>query len=94
MGKHETITADISDEMALTIREAVEAGDFSDVGEVVRHALTEWRAAERLPKITSDELVAMLDTSLDSGPGRSTNQVLERLRHKYEGMTSASETRR
>ena len=78
MGKHETITAEISDAMASTVREAVEAGDFESAEDVVRHALTEWRIAERMPRIGSEELRAMLDKGLE-GPGRSAQDVFDEL---------------
>ena len=78
MGKHETITAEISDAMASTVREAVDAGDFASAEDVVRHALTEWRIAERTPKIGPDELRTMLEKGLE-GPDRPAEDVFDEL---------------
>lgn len=78
MGKHETITAEISDTTASAVREAVEAGDFESTEDVVRHALTQWRIGGRAPKIGSDELLSMLDQGLE-GPGRPAEDVFDDL---------------
>lgn len=78
MGKHETITTEISDTTASAVREAVEAGDFESAEDVVRHALTEWRIAGRTPKIGADELRVMLDKGLE-GPGRPAEDVFDDL---------------
>ena len=90
MGRHETVTAEISDEMASAVREAVAAGDFASVEDVVRHALTEWRIAERMPKIDQGQLKAMLEDGLE-GPARSADEVFGRLEAKYATMAEARE---
>ena len=78
MGKHETITAEISDTTASAVREAVQAGEFASTEDVVRHALTEWRMGGRSPKIGSDELRVMLDEGLQ-GSGRPAEDVFDEL---------------
>lgn len=90
MGKHETITAEISDAMASVVREAVEAGDFESAEDVVRHALTEWRIAERTPKIGADELRAMLDKGLE-GSGRPAEEVFEELDARLSALIEEQE---
>lgn len=90
MGKHETVSAEISEAMAVTIREAVESGDFSSADEVVRHALTEWRIAERMPRITADKLDAMLNEGLE-GPGIPMDEVFDRLEARFAAMAAAQE---
>lgn len=90
MGKHETITAEISDAMASTVREAVEAGDFASAEEVVRHALTEWRIAERMPKIGFEELREILEKGLE-GPGRPAEQVFDDLEARLSAMIDDQE---
>lgn len=90
MGKHETITAEISEAMAVSIREAVEAGDFSSAGEVVRHALAEWRIAQRMPRIEPAELDAMLDRGLE-GAGVPAEEVFSRLDARYAALAAAQE---
>mgnify|MGYP001248596134 CR=1 FL=1 len=90
MGKHETITAEISEAMASSIREAVESGDFSSPGEVVRHALAEWRIAQGMPKIQPNQLDAMLDRGLE-GPGVPAEDVFSRLEARYAALAAAQE---
>ncbi len=91
MGKHQTISAEISEAMALSIREAVESGDFSSAGDVVRHALTEWRIAERMPSITHETLEGMLEAGL-AGPSIPAEEVFDRLEARYAAMIAAQET--
>lgn len=92
MGKHETITADIDEELASVVHGAVAAGDYESVADVVRHALAEWREAERLPKIGRDEFEAMLEKGLQ-GPGIPAEQVFDRLIAKYEAMAAAQDAK-
>ena len=90
MGKHETITADIDEALAAAVRDAVAAGDYDSVSDVVRHALTEWGLTERRPQIGREQLQAMLDDSLE-GPGLPAEQVFDRLIAKYEAMAATED---
>lgn len=86
MGKHETITAEISEEMATIVRAAVASGDYADVADVVRHALAEWRAAELLLKIRPDELDAMLDQALAGEEGVEAEAFFDQLDAELDGL--------
>jgi antitoxin ParD1/3/4 len=92
MGKHETITADVSAEMASVIHEAVDSGDYDSVTDVVRHALSEWRIAERTPKIASGELKAMLEDG-SSGPGIPMDEVFDELEASLDALILQQEQR-
>lgn len=90
MGKHETITADIDEDLAAVVHAAVEAGDYADVADVVRHALSRWREASRM--LDQEGLRAALDASLDSGIGKSADEILIDLRAKYENPPSRAKS--
>lgn len=85
MGKHETITAEISEEMATLVREAVASGDYTDIADVVRHALAEWQVAERLPRIGPEQLNAILDEALAGEEGMEADAFFDQLDAELNG---------
>ncbi len=92
MGKHETITAQVDEALVLTVREAVESGDYASVSDVVAHALAEWRLSERAPKISPDELQALLAASLADDPeGTDAEQVFNEVLSEIDALIDADE---
>lgn len=92
MGKHETITAEISEAMAMTIREAVETGRYGSVSDVVAHALAEWREALPMSKISPDDVAAMVEASLDDDDeGVDAEIVFAELLAEIDEMIAADE---
>ena len=91
MGKHETITAEISDVMALTIQEAVASGDYDSVTDVVRHALLEWHIAQRMPKISSEQLQALLEEGLTDEDCIDADVFFDQLLSELDEMIAADE---
>lgn len=49
MGRYEKITAEVTDEMAAAMREAVASGAYATTDEVVRDAMAGWLVSGRAP---------------------------------------------
>ena len=49
MGKVEKISIAFSEDMADTVRQAVESGEYSSLSDVVRDALLDWKAKRGAP---------------------------------------------
>lgn len=92
MGKHQTITADVSEEMASTIHDVVASGQYASVSDVVRHALTEWRIAEHGPKLSPQDVQALVEASLaEDDEGEDVEIVFARLLSEIDVMIEADE---
>ena len=91
MGKHQTISVELSEPMARIIDRAVAEGDYASSGDVVRRALDAW-SYTRLP-IARDEahLKEMIQEGIDSGPGRPMDEVFDELEARYAAMIGGDE---
>ena len=74
---------DIGGHLERFIDSQVETGHYADASEVVRTGLRLLEALERVPAAELDDVRAAIRKGLDSGPGRSAEEVFERLRRKY-----------
>lgn len=60
----------LTPEMSAAVREAVQAGDYTSTGEVVREALREWKQRRLQRRQDIDALRALWQEGIESGPGR------------------------
>jgi antitoxin ParD1/3/4 len=60
----------LSPELAAEVDEAVAAGEYASASEVVRDALRQWKERRDLFGYTLEELRALVQEGIDSGPGR------------------------
>ncbi|MEM7488128.1 MAG: type II toxin-antitoxin system ParD family antitoxin [Pseudomonadota bacterium] len=79
----ERMTITMPAEMAETLRQTVETGEYASTSEVVREALREWTRARDAERRELDELRAAIRAGLDSGPGIPAEEVFAELRARY-----------
>ena len=74
-------------EMAATVRQAVEAGEYASNSEVIREALRDWSYQRDLRQRGLDDLRAMWDEAMiDTRPHVPPKEILQRLRAKYQAL--------
>ena len=79
----ERMTITMPAEMAETLRQTVETGEYASTSEVVREALRDWTRARDAERRELDELRAAIRAGLDSGPGIPAEEVFAELRARY-----------
>jgi antitoxin ParD1/3/4 len=68
MSTVEKITIALTPEMAVFVRQAVDAGEYASTSEAIREAVREWKERRDLLGYTADELREMVQDGIDSGP--------------------------
>jgi antitoxin ParD1/3/4 len=86
MAKLETISVELTADMAGTIREAVANGDYASESEVVEDALRVWKDERPGDEMNIEEVRRLVQEGIDSGPGVDGEEVFARLRAKYAAM--------
>lgn len=69
----EKISIALTAEMAATVRDAVNSGEYVSASEVVREALREWKLRHSLRREEIEQLRKSWQKGIDSGPGRFAN---------------------
>jgi antitoxin ParD1/3/4 len=80
MANVEKLSVALTPEMAAELREAVEAGDYGSVSEVVRDALRDWRVRRKIEALETEDLRRLIQEGIGSGPGMDAGEVFGRLR--------------
>ncbi len=70
MGHVDKRSITLSPELAAAVDDVVAAGEYASASEVVRDALRQWKERRDLFGYTLDELRALVQEGIDSGPGR------------------------
>ena len=85
MSSVEKITIALTPEMAAFVRAEVEAGKYASTSEAVREAVREWQERRDLWGYTVEELPALWDEGIVSGPSRrvSMDEVKAEARRRY-----------
>lgn len=84
MGHVDKRSITLSPELAAAVDGAVEAGEYASASEVIRDALRLWKERRDLFGYTIEELRALVQEGIDSGPGEDGPLVMERLLAKYQ----------
>jgi antitoxin ParD1/3/4 len=79
MSKLERITVTMPEEMAATLRAAVDAGEYATTSEIVREALRDWTEHQLRRRAALEELRSEIAKGLE-GPFRDGATVLAELR--------------
>jgi antitoxin ParD1/3/4 len=90
MSKVEKLSIALPAEMLAEIRDAVAAGEYASTSEAIRDALRGWSERRALAGYSIDELRALWDTGVKSGPARPGPPIMKRLRAKYVGKRTRS----
>ena len=73
MSDTETVTIALPREMADDLRQVVDAGEFASRDEAVQEAVREWQERRGAAAYTTEELRALVEDGLASGPTRFTS---------------------
>lgn len=73
----------LSPDLAAVVDGAVESGEYNSASEVIRDALRQWRERRELLGYSVEEIRALWDEGVASGPARAGEPILERLRERY-----------
>lgn len=84
MARVEKISVAVTPEMAATMRQVVESGEYASASEVMREALREWkkRRAERAQAVA--ELGRLWDEGRASGPATDGEAAFARIRRSLD----------
>jgi antitoxin ParD1/3/4 len=86
MATVEKITIALTPEMAVFVRNAVDAGEYASTSEAIRDAVREWKERRDLLGYTVDELRDLVDEGIASGPSSRATMadVKAEARRRYE----------
>jgi antitoxin ParD1/3/4 len=82
MSKVEKLSIALPPEMLAEVRQAVEAGEYASTSEVVRDALRGWSERRALAGYSVEELRALWNAGIASGPRQPGPPIMKRLREK------------
>lgn len=88
MGTVEKTTISLPTEMLSEVKAAVAAGDYTNVSEVMRDALRQWRRSRTVIALNDDELRRMVEEGRSSGLPVDGEPALAALRAKYKDLAS------
>ncbi len=72
------------------IETQVKSGRYNNASEVVRAGLRLLEDREKPPALTLDDLRSLIHDGIESGPGKPTKAVLDRLEEKYRRLAGQS----
>lgn len=76
----ERLTITVPAEMAATVRQAVEGGEYASTSEVIREALRDWTRLHDAERRELEALREAVRVGLESGPGIPAEEVYAELR--------------
>jgi antitoxin ParD1/3/4 len=82
----------LSPDLATAVDQAVAAGEYASVSEVIRDALRDWKERRDLLGYTLEELQQLVQEGIDSGPAKDGPAVMRRLLAKYRALGIDSKT--
>ena len=68
MANVEKLSIALPRDMAATVRQAVESGDYASASEVIRDALRDWKLKRALDREMVEELRRLWQEGIDGGP--------------------------
>jgi antitoxin ParD1/3/4 len=87
----EKLSIALPTEMAVLVRQAVDAGEYSSNSEVVRDALREWTYKRKLRAQGLQNLRKQWQEAVgDDSEGLDPGPVFDRLEGKYDGLAKAT----
>jgi antitoxin ParD1/3/4 len=90
MGQIDKRSITLSSELATAVDEAVATGEYASASEVVRDALRLWKERRDLFGYTVEELRALIQEGIDSGPAEDGPAFMEKLMAKYAAIAKGS----
>ncbi|MGL5137082.1 MAG: ribbon-helix-helix domain-containing protein [Beijerinckiaceae bacterium] len=84
MANVEKVSVALTPEMAATMRQVVEAGEYASASEVMREALREWKLRRVQRAQAIDELGRQWDKGLASGEAVDGGEAFARIRARLD----------
>ena len=84
----EKLSVAVTAEMAATMREVVEAGEYASTSEVVREALRDWKFRRMQRERGIEELGRLWDEGIASGPSVDGEEAFARIKNKLDAKLS------
>jgi antitoxin ParD1/3/4 len=92
MGHVDKRSITLSPELAASVDDAVAAGEYASASEVIRDALRQWKERRDLFGYSIEELRALIQEGIDSGPGTDGPAFMSDLIAKYERTAGGSKS--
>lgn len=87
----EKISVALPRQMVAEVKGAVEAGEYASSSEVIREALRDWTLKRSVQKRGVEHLRQLWDEGMqDASPGLPVDDMLERLKRKYQAMADTA----
>jgi antitoxin ParD1/3/4 len=87
----EKISIALPHEMVVSVRQAVDAGEYSSSSEVVREALRDWTHKRQLQQNGIEALRSVWTAArVKNGPYVPADEVMDRLERKYQAIADAA----
>ena len=86
MSSVETLSVSLPAELIEAVRQAVAIGDFASADDVVQAALQDWQEQRDNGGYSTEELRALIQEGIDSGPAGPAEPVFEELRARIRTM--------
>lgn len=83
MANIERMTITMPPEMAATLRNAVDGGEYASTSEIIREAIRDWTRARDNELRDLEALREAIRTGIGSGPAIPVEQVFAELRARY-----------
>lgn len=84
MANVEKVSVALTPEMAATMRQVVEAGEYASASEVMREALREWKLRRVQREQAIEELGRQWDAGIASGAAVDGEQTFARIRKRLD----------
>ncbi len=95
MATAEKISIALPPEMVHIVRGAVATGEYASSSEVIRDALRDWTYKRNLRQQGVTELRRVWQEAVnDKTPGISSDDVLNRLEHKYQAIADSTNVKK
>lgn len=92
MGRIDKRSITLSAELATAVDDAVATGEYASASEVIRDALRLWKERRDLFGYTVEELRALIQEGIDSGPAEDGSAFMEKLMATYEAIANGSKS--
>ena len=89
MANVEKLSIALTPDMAATVRQAVESGDYASASEVIREALRDWKRKRGVDREIVEELRRLWQEGLDSGPSAPLD--MDAIRHEARARLTAGD---
>ena len=91
MSNVEKVSVALTPEMAATMRQVVEAGEYASASEVMREALRDWKFRRAQRERAVEELGRLWDEGIASGAATDGEAAFARIRCSLDAKIAASE---